>query len=120
MSIVNDIYQQLGGKKFTLFTGCKDFYNIQDYILGMTIPRNSSKANRLEVKYNFETDTYTMRFFKHSNARLNTKTFVWVDAKDTDIKIIKDVHCDMLRKIFEDVTGMIIPSKLIINGRSFG
>ena len=120
MSIVNDIYMQLGGNKFLFFTGCHDFYKREDKILGMTIPRNSSKANRLEVIYDAGLDLYTMRFFKHTNARLNKKTWKWTDAKDKDIKIVENVYCDQLREIFEDTTGMLIPMRIVINGHVFG
>lgn len=123
-TIADTILQQLGGNKFVACTGCKNFRSGENYdYIVMDIPRNASKANRLEIRYN-GTDSYTMRFYRHRNGSFSTKRYIntgngWTDAKDTDLKIYEDVYCDMLREIFSDYTGMYIPMSLVINGRTF-
>ena len=126
MTIAEQILVYLGGKKFVAFTGCSNFHSSgdQDFLV-MNIPRNGSKANRLEIKYNYGTDTFTMRFYRHRNASYSTKRYIntgngWTDAKDTDLKVYEDVYCDMLRGLFTEYTGLIIPMKLVINGHTFG
>lgn len=126
MTIAEEILTYLGGRKFVACTGCSNFHSSgdQDFLV-MNIPRNGSKANRLEIKYNYGTDTFTMRFYRHRNASYSTKRFIntgngWTDAKDTDLKIYEDVYCDMLRNLFTEYTGLIIPMKLVINGRTIG
>ena len=126
MTIAEEILIQLGGRKFIACTGCNNFHSSgeQDFLV-MNIPRNASKANRCEIKYNHGTDTYNMRFYRHRNATYNMNRYIktgngWKDAKDTDLKIYEGVYCDMLREIFSDYTGMIIPTTITINGRTFG
>ena len=125
MTIPEIILNQLGGGKFVACTGCKDFLADGDNKLIMTIPRNGSKANRLEVIYNYSMDDYTMRFYRHTNGRFMQKRFLqgkdpWIPAKDTDIKVFKGVYCDQLRELFTEVTGMLIPMSITINGVKFG
>lgn len=126
MTIAEEILVQLGGRKFIAFTGCSNFHSCgsNDFLV-MNIPRNKSKANRLEIKYNHNSDTYDMRFYRHRNASYSQKRYLsgkdpWIDAKDTDVKSFKEVYADQLRELFTEVTGMIIPMKITINGRTFG
>lgn len=126
MTIAEQILIQLGGRKFVACTGCSNFHSSgdQDFLV-MNIPRNGSKANRCEIRYNHETDTYNMRFYRHTNATFNMNRYVktgngWKEAKDKELKTYKGVYCDKLREIFSDYTGMIIPMKITINGRTFG
>ena len=126
MTIAEQILLQLGGRKFIACTGCNNFHSngAQDFLV-MNIPRNGSKANRCEIKYNHSTDTYNIRFYRHRNASYSTKRYIntgngWIDAKDTELKVYENVYCDMLRNIFSEYTGLIIPMKITINGRTFG
>ena len=126
MTIAEEILIQLGGRKFVACTGCNNFHTDgkKDYLV-MNIPRNGSKANRCEIKYNYGTDTYNMRFYRHRNASFNMNRYVktgngWKEAKDTDIKTFEEIYCDQLGEIFQDVTGMIVPTKIIVNGHVFG
>lgn len=125
MTIAQEILSQLGGRKFIACTGCKNFLTDNGENLIMNIPRNGSKANRLEVTYNHGNDTYNMRFYRHRNASYSQKRYIagkdpWIEAKDTEVRTFNDVHCDQLTKLFTEVTGMIVPHKLIINGYTFG
>ena len=104
MSIANTILEQLGGNKFIVMTGAKNFLS-DGNTLRMTLPKNRSKANRLYVTLD-ATDTYTMRFFRYTAGRLNKKTFAWFPDKQEDIKVVSGVYADMLQDIFTATTGM--------------
>lgn len=104
MSIANTILEQLGGNKFIVMTGAKNFLS-DGNTLRMTLPKNRSKANRLYVTLD-ATDTYTMRFFRYTAGRLNKKTFAWSPDKQEDIKVVSGVYADMLQDIFTATTGM--------------
>ncbi len=90
--IAATILQQIGGKRFMVMTGSHDFINLGNG-LRMSLSRNKTSANRLEILYN-------MRFYRQSFSR---KTF---EVKIKDIKTYEGVYCDMLEDIFSDVTGM--------------
>ena len=48
----------------------------------------------------------TMRFFKYTPMKLNTKTFEFSKEKIKEIKTVEGVYCDMLQETFTEVTGM--------------
>lgn len=104
LTISKTILSQLGGNKFVVMTGAKNFIGDENS-LRMTLPKNMSKANRLTITLNWD-DTYTMRFWKYTAGRLNSKTFEWIPEKITEIKEITGVYCDMLQEIFTETTGM--------------
>jgi hypothetical protein len=62
--IANTILTQLGGKRFVVMTGAKNFVAI-DNGLRFTIGKNGSKANRVKITLSWD-DTYTMQFIKQS------------------------------------------------------
>ena len=104
MRVAETILQQLGGNRFVSMTGAKNFV-ADGNTLRMSLPRNVSKANRLYITLD-ASDTYTMRFFHYSPARLNRKTYAWSDDKVKEIKTLHDVYCDQLQEVFTAVTGM--------------
>lgn len=60
MDVTREIYNQLGGKLFLLYSGCKNILrDTEKNTLRMTLPKNQSGANRLEIIYNAGKDTYT-------------------------------------------------------------
>ena len=93
------ILQQIGGRRFVAMTGCHDFINLGNG-LRMSLSRNKTSANRLEIIYNGGSDLYNVRFYRQS---INHKTF---EVTIKDIKTIDGVYCDMLEDIFTDVTGL--------------
>lgn len=97
------ILQQLGGNKFIAMTGSYDFVGLKDG-LRMTLRRNMSKANRLEIKLN-GLDYYDMVFYKHLNGGVSLKTGKVREAKDTVIERFEDVDFESLQSIFTQVTG---------------
>ena len=99
--IYETILQQLGGRRFQVMTGTKNFvYDSKEpNFLRMDLQRNKSGANRLKITLDAN-DTYTMHFYKGS---LCKKTF---DYKMTKQQTFEGVYCDMLQDIFTKVTGM--------------
>ena len=104
MSVASVILQQLGGNKFIVMTGSKNFLS-DGNTLRMSLAKNSSKANRLEVTLEAD-DTYTMRFYKYTAGKLNKKTLSWTEDKTTEVCVENGVYCDMLQPIFTGVTGL--------------
>jgi hypothetical protein len=102
--IAKTILDQLGGNKFIVMTGSKDFLADRNRLL-MTLAKNQSKANRLEISLN-GLDTYDMKFFKYTPFKFNTSTMAIRQEKMEDVKIIKNVYCDQLQQIFSSVTGL--------------
>ncbi len=104
-NVAEEILKQLGGRSFLIMTGAKNLCTTNGDNLIMTLPRNESGANRLEISLDYATDTYNMRFFKYSKPRINIKTGAFIEAKVKEIRSFSDVYCDMLQDIFTDVTG---------------
>lgn len=104
MTVANIIYNQLGGNKFVVMTGSKNFLD-DGNTLRMALAKNASKANRLWITLEAD-DTYTMRFFRYTAPRYSTKTYTFSDEKITEVRTIKGVYCDMLQELFTEVTGL--------------
>ena len=106
-TLAQTILQQMGGNKFLVMTGCKDLvWDEKNSTLRMSIPRNGSKANRLWVTYNWGSDSYTMRFFRYTAPRLNSKTYEWSEEKITEVAEFKEIYFDQLQELFTEVTKM--------------
>ena len=97
--IAATILQQIGGKRFVVMTGSHDFINLGNG-LRMSLSRNKTSANRLEIIYDEGADLYNVRFYRQS---INHTTF---EVTTKDIKAYEGVYCDMLEDIFTDVTGL--------------
>ena len=112
MSIANEILQQLGGNKFIAMTGANHLLGL-DNGLRMALPKNISKANRLEITLNVM-DTYNVRFYRYSSGGVKLKRdkdgklIDIVEKKEVDKTIGEygNVYCDMLQDIFTEVTGL--------------
>lgn len=104
MKTAEIILQQLGGSRFITFTGSHDFIDLGN-TLRMTLARNKSKANRLEISLRGD-DTYTVRFYRYTPMRWNPKRFSFSDPKTTEVKTLEGIYCDQLREIFTRTTGL--------------
>ena len=60
--IAKTILQQIGGKRFTAMTGSRDFIDMGNG-LRMSLARNKTSANRLDIIYDEGADLYNMRFY---------------------------------------------------------
>ncbi len=106
-SVVKTIFEQMGGKRFLVMTG-SEVYGLGDDTLVIKLKRNKSKANRLDIIYDFGSDLYRMKFIKQTNSRLNLKTGKFTPAKFEVLKELEDVFFDQLQEIFTQVTGFYI------------
>ena len=104
--IANTILNQLGGGRFIVMTGSKDMIAIYNG-LRMSLAKNGSKANRLEITLN-AMDTYDMRFYRYTGPRYSTRggQFKMYPEKVTTVKEYNDIYCDQLQEIFTSVTGL--------------
>lgn len=97
--VARTILQQIGGKRFIAMTGCSNLIDMGNG-LRMNISRNKTSANRLEIILDECTDTYTMRFYRHTFSK---KTF---EVSTKDIALLEGIYCDMLEEIFTSTTGL--------------
>ena len=108
MTVAQTILEQLGGNKFVVMTGAKNFV-ADGNTLRMTLPKNMSKANRLYITLDAD-DTYTMRFFKFTPSKLKVDhkkgIAEFTEEKTKEVKTYKGVYFDMLQELFTEVTGM--------------
>lgn len=63
--IAKTILQQIGGHRFAAMTGSHDFINLGNG-LRMSLSRNKTSANRLEIIYDEGADLYNVRFYRQS------------------------------------------------------
>ena len=104
MKVADIILNQLGGNKFVVMTGSKNFV-ADGNTLRMTLAKNGSKANRLYITLDAD-DTYTMRFFRYTAPRFNSRTCSFTDEKITEVKTVKGVYCDQLQELFTEGTKL--------------
>ena len=106
MTIAETILDQLGGGRFVVMTGSKNFIDAGN-TLKMNLAKNASKANRLEISLNGK-DLYNMRFYRYTAPRYSTRggQFKTYPEKITEVKSFNDIYCDQLQELFTEVTGM--------------
>jgi hypothetical protein len=93
MTVAKTILEQLGGNKFRVMTGAKNF-GARDNSLSMRIGRNSSNSNYLKITLN-SMDTYDMKFCKL------TRKF-----EEKSVTEYENIYNDMLTDQFTAHTGM--------------
>lgn len=91
--IANTILHQLGGKKFIVMTGSKNFI-AGNNSLTMQLAKNSSKANYLRITLT-AMDDYKMEFI----------TICGINEKENIVR--NGVYDDNLQSIFTEVTGLV-------------
>ncbi len=97
--IAQTILEQIGGRRFAVMTGSKNFTDLGNGLL-MSLAKNTTSANRLETIYDEVTDLYNMRFYRKTFSK---KTF---ESKTKDIAKYEGVYFDMLEYIFTEETGL--------------
>lgn len=93
--IAQTILQQLGGNRFMVMTGSKNFVASSN-ALSFSLARNASKANRCVITLDEGSDTYVVEFW---NVNMKKVTM-------TTLKKYEGVYFDMLQSIFSDFTGL--------------
>jgi len=95
MQVANTILSQLGGTRFVVITGARDFVGREDS-LTMRLPRGTkSGVTHLRIRLD-PSDTYTVESMKYSKRAMQM----------TKIETREDVYVDMLRETFESMTGL--------------
>ena len=97
--IAKTILEQIGGRRFAAMTGSKDFIDMGNG-LRMSLARNKTSANRLDIIYDAGADLYNMRFYRRTFSK---KTF---ECKTKDIAVHEGIYFDMLEEMFTMVTGL--------------
>ena len=99
-----EILRQLGGNKFQVMTGAKNFgYSVDkngNTNLQFKIGRNCKNVNQVSITVN-GLDLYDLEFL---NVRLVTKPEV--ELKKKIISAHQNIFCEDLRNIFENSTGL--------------
>lgn len=99
----NEILRHLGGNRFSLMTGAKNF-GFSETIEGNTclefsIGKNHKSINQVSIVLN-GLDLYDLKFIKRR----------WITKKaEYEFKTIsenKNIYCDQLKEIFESSTGL--------------
>ena len=88
--IAKTILEQIGGRRFAAMTGSKDFIDMGNG-LRMSLARNKTSANRLDIIYDGGADLYNMRFYR--------KTFSLNSATLLSIKLFKYLSNKKLPRI---------------------
>lgn len=96
--IAKTILEQIGGRRFAVMTGSKDFTDMGNG-LRMSLARNKTSANRLDIIYDAGADLYNMRFYRKTFSK---KTF---ESRIKDIATHEGIYCDMREDMFTMVTG---------------
>lgn len=91
-NVASTILQQLGGNRFIAMTGAKNLMTNGDD-LAFKIGRNAGKVTHVQIKLD-PSDTYTVKFLNIRNLNIR------------EIESSSFVYADMLRPMFERVTGM--------------
>lgn len=97
--VAQTILQQIEGRRFAVMTGSRNFTDLGNGLL-MSLAKNMTSANRLEIIYDEGADLYNMRFYRKTFSK---KTF---ESKTKDIAKYEGVYFDMLEYIFTEVTGL--------------
>ncbi len=103
--VVETILRQLGGRRFSVMTGSKN-YVADGNTLRMTLAKSESRANRLEITYEPGTDTYVVRFYRYTAPHLRGKSLQFVEERVEEVVRYEGVYADQLCPLFAAVTGL--------------
>ena len=92
MEVAQTILNQLGGNRFIVMTGAKNFV-AGDYTLTFRIPKAKQSINMVKIYLN-GLDLYDVTFYRVRG----------VDVKE--IKKVDGLYFDMLQETFTEVTGL--------------
>ena len=91
MSVASTIYGQLGGRRFAVMTGAKNFVSSEN-ALTFRFPKAKNKSNAMRITLN-DLDLYDIEF-------------LWVyNLKVTSREKLSNVYAEDLVSVFEDKTG---------------
>lgn len=93
MQVAKTIFEQLGGKKFALMTGARNFVG-HDNSLTFRLGRNAASVNEVCIEYDQGKDLYNMIFLKTRAESVR------------EFRKFDGIYCDQLEEIFTEVTGL--------------
>ncbi|AGR48121.1 hypothetical protein SmphiM12_489 [Sinorhizobium phage phiM12] len=93
LTVANTILAQLGGNRFRMMTGAKNFVGAADSLM-FQIP-TSKKINKVRVTLTAD-DLYTVEFMNFSMKKLACVT----------LKTVEGIYFDMLQEVFTEATGL--------------
>lgn len=101
--VAQTILQQLGGKRFVMMTGAKDFVAMHvgdNPALRFKIPGNMTKGgvNMVQISLNGG-DLYDVEFFRVRKTKTRGTSVA-------SVQVHNDIFCDMLEDVFERATGL--------------
>ncbi len=89
--IAKTILQQIGGRRFTAMTGSRDFIDMGNG-LRMSLTRNKTSANRLDIIYDAGADLYNMRFYRRTFSKKKYAVLPQ-DIQQKDVRVQGKGHC---------------------------
>ena len=92
MTVANTIVQQLGGNRFKVMTGAKNFLGGSNY-LSFRLPKAKDGINYVKITLD-DSDTYIMEF-----GRVHGTTYKIIET-------LSGVYNDMLQEFFIEKTGL--------------
>ena len=98
MSVAREILNQLGGNKFRVMTGAKNFMGFSEGLV-MKIGRNSSNSNYLKITLN-SMDLYDMEFAKVSRMGEKKSVTEYNNVYNDSMVEVFDKHTGMYTKLF--------------------
>lgn len=90
----NTIFRQLGGRRFAIVTGSKNFVTSDNSLTFKLVLKTSNKANYIRITLNHN-DLYDVEFISIRGPVINQKG------------LVNDVYCDSLVDIIESNTGIL-------------
>lgn len=107
-AVANTIYQQLGGNRFKVMTGAKNFVAIDNGVI-FDIGRNASKANKVKITVN-AFDLYDVEFIKFTpySFKISKDGMSFKETKESSVTVAEreGLYNDMLADTFTEVTHM--------------
>ena len=86
------ILKQLGGNKFLITTGVNNLKQYKNSLL-MTLPKNKSKANKLQIIL-IDYNLYTLKFLKETKMGIK------------EVNTFSGVYGNQLTELFTQITGL--------------
>ena len=94
LTVATTILQQLGGKRFIVMTGCKDFVGSENSLF-FKLPKKLNNITHVRITLDCD-DTYQVEFTRWVAKSLEHR----IESRKTGI------YCDMLQEEFTNETGL--------------
>lgn len=102
LTVANEIKRQLGGRRFEVMTGARDFLGDKN-LLRFSLPRAKDGINKIEVRLD-PSDMYTVTAWRAERPTARNGYLY----KECEKARVSDVYCDRLRDVFTSITGLAV------------